>query len=242
MSQQFVPFELERVMSIWENQVEYNLSESGVHPLTVSELVEDPAIIEDLLTTGLDYPQTNGLIELREQVATLYPGATAENVLITSGCSQASFGTFLTIMEPGDELAFMLPNYMQIWGIAQNFGYPTRTFSLKEELGWALDLEELDRAISDATKLISVVNPNNPTGHILTAEEMDAVVAAAERTGAWLLSDEVYAGAERVTDEITPSFWGRYERVLAMGSLSKAYGLPGLRIGPPLSPDDSVVL
>ena len=240
MNRQFVPFELERLMSIWENQVEYNLSESGVHPLTVRQLVQDPALIEDLLTTGLDYPQTNGLIELREQVARLYPGATPENVLITTGCSQASFGAVLTIMEDGDELAFMLPNYMQIWGIAQNFGYPTRTFSLKEELGWGLDLEELDCAVSDKTRLISVVNPNNPTGHILTAKEMDAVVAAAERTGAWLLSDEVYAGAERVTDKVTPSFWGRYERVLAMGSLSKAYGLPGLRIGWVVAPSDVI--
>ena len=65
----------------------------------------------------------------------------------------------------------------------------------------------------------------------MTPEEMDAVVTAADRVGAWLLADEVYAGTERTTDEVTPSFWGRYDRVLAMGSMSKAYGMPGLRIG-----------
>ena len=240
MSQPFVPFELERLMSIWENQVAYNLSESGVHPMSVTELVQDPQLIEELLSTALHYPQSNGLIELRERVAALYPGATPDNVLITTGCAQANFTSLLTLMQPGDEIAIMLPNYMQIWGIAHNFGYCVKTFSLKEERGWAVDLDELERAVSPNTKLVSVVNPNNPTGYIMTPEEMDGVVAAAERVGAWLLSDEVYAGAERVTDQVTPSLWGRYERVLAMGSMSKAYGLPGLRIGWAVAPADVI--
>jgi len=104
----------------------------------------------------------------------------------------------------------------------------------------AADLAELDEMATDRTKLIAVCNPNNPTGYVLTEDEMDAIVAAAERSGAWLLADEVYAGAERLTDEQTPSFWGRYDRVLAMGSLSKAYGLPGLRIGWAVGPADTI--
>jgi aspartate/methionine/tyrosine aminotransferase len=88
--------------------------------------------------------------------------------------------------------------------------------------------------------MIAVCNPNNPTGHIMTPEEMDSVVGAAAKIGAWLMADEVYAGAERVTDEFTPTFWGRYERVLAMGSMSKAYGLPGLRIGWAVAPQEIV--
>jgi aspartate/methionine/tyrosine aminotransferase len=94
--------------------------------------------------------------------------------------------------------------------------------------------------VSKKTKLIAVCNPNNPTGYILTPEEMDAIVAAAERVGAWLLADEVYSGAEHLTDTETPSFWGRYDKVLAMNSLSKAYGLPGLRIGWVVGPADIV--
>jgi hypothetical protein len=74
-SKQFVPFELERVMSLWENVVEYNLSESGVHPMTTEDLIEDPKLIEELLSTELNYPQTNGTIELRERIAGLYIGA-----------------------------------------------------------------------------------------------------------------------------------------------------------------------
>lgn len=236
----FVPFELERIQSTWENRVTYNLTESGVHPMTIRELVTEPETIDALLSTELNYPQTNGVLELRERVAALYPGATPDNVLITTGCAQANFTAFLAIMQPGDELAYMLPNYMQIWGLAHNWDYPVRTFSLKEERGWGLDLDELERAVTAKTKLVAIVNPNNPTGHILTYTERHAVIAAASRVGAWLLSDEVYAGAERLTDQVTPSVWGEYDRVLAMGSLSKAYGLPGLRIGWVVAPAEIV--
>ncbi len=231
MGYDFVPFELERIMSIWENQVEVNLSESGVHPMTLGELVDDPALLEELMATELNYPQTNGTIELRETVAAMYPGATADNVLITTGCAQANFTGLVTLLSPGDEMAMLMPNYQQIWGIAKNLQLKLNTFSLKEETGWCVDIDELNRAVTDKTKLIAVCNPSNPTGHIMSEEEMDAIVAAADRVGAWLLADEVYAGAERVQEEKTPSFWGRYDKVLAHASTSKAYGLPGLRVG-----------
>jgi len=238
----FQPFDMERMMSKWENAVEYNLSESGVHPVSIRGLVDDPAMIEELLTTELNYPQTNGIIELRERIAALYPGATSDNVLVTVGCAEANYITCQTVLTPGDELVMMLPNYMQIWGIAHNSGIQLSPFHLVAEKGWAPDLGELNDVVSEKTRLIAVCNPNNPTGYILSEAEMDGIVAAAERVGAWLLADEVYSGAERLTDTQTPSFWGRYDKVLAMGSMSKAYGLPGLRIGwvvaPPKTVDD----
>lgn len=237
---QFRPFDMERMMSKWENVVEYNLSESGVHPLTVREFVEDPEVIEEILTTGLNYPQANGIIELRENIAALYPGATPDNVLVTVGCAEANFITVQTMVAPGEEMVVMLPNYMQIWGAAQNFGIRVRGFHLHEERGWAPDLDQLDEVVSEETKLIAICNPDNPTGYILTEKEMDAIVAAADRVGAWLLSDEVYAGGERLTDAETPSFWGRYDKVLVNNSLSKAYGLPGLRLGWVAGPVDTV--
>ncbi len=232
MRENFYPFMLEREMSIWENQVEYNLSESGVHPMTTLELFAgDEQMIEQVLSTELNYPQTNGTLELREGIARLYPGARPENVVVTSGAAQANFTTLLTTLDPGDELLVMLPNYMQIWGAAKNLGIEVKTFSLREELGWSLDIDDLSRSITDKTRMIAICNPNNPTGHILSADERQAIVQAAGKVGAWILADEVYAGAEHNQDEITPSLWGDYERVFAIGSLSKAYALPGLRIG-----------
>ncbi len=239
MREKFYPFMLEREMSIWENQVEYNLSESGVHPMTTLELFDgDELLIEKFLATELNYPQTNGLVELREQIARLYPGAKADQVVVTSGAAQANFTTLLTIMDPGDEIVVMLPNYMQIWGAAKNYNLNVKTFSLREENDWQVDVDELRRTVSEKTRLIAICNPNNPTGHILSAEERDAIVQAAERVGAWILADEVYAGAEHDRDEVTPSLWGEYERVFAIGSLSKAYALPGLRIGWVVAPGD----
>ena len=207
--------------------------------MTIRELVDDPEMIEYLLDLELNYPQTNGTIELRENIAALYPGATRDNIHVTIGAAQANFTALMTVLQPGDEIAVMLPNDMQIWGIGQNFGFPTNTFTLKEELDWGLDIDDLNQAVTDDTRLIAVCNPNNPTGHIMTSEEMDAVVACAERVGAWILSDEVYAGAERLTDEMTPTFWGRSEKVLAMNSMSKAYGLPGLSVGWVVAPAET---
>ena len=92
MKTNFYPFELERTMSIWEHQVEYNISESGVQPMSVAELLDhDPDRIEKFLSTGLTYPQTNGSIELRDHIAALYPGATRDNVVVTTGAAQANF-------------------------------------------------------------------------------------------------------------------------------------------------------
>ncbi len=229
---EFQPFVMEQMMSEWENQVDINLSESGVQPMTLGELLAmDGREAGDLADIGLFYPQANGTVELRETIASLYPGATADDALVTVGAAEANYLAITTFLEPGDEVVIVLPNYMQIWGIARNLGAIIREVHLDIDRDWALDTNALDDAVGPTTKMICVCNPNNPTGRIMNEAEMDAVVAAAERSGAWLLADEVYRGAERERDEETPSFFGRYDKVIAQGSMSKAYGLPGLRVG-----------
>ena len=228
----FQPFVMEHAMGKWETMVEYNLSESGVHPLTVRELLDESGErFETLLNTELNYPQVNGNPALREHIGATYDGATPENVLVTVGAAEANYITVNALTDSGDGAAIMVPNYLQVWGVAKNKGLDVRTFGLDKDNGWTLDLDALKAAVRPHTKLIAVCNPNNPTGYILTETEMNAVVEAADEVGAWILADEVYAGAERLTDEVTPSFYGRYDKVIAIGSLSKAYGLPGLRIG-----------
>ncbi len=237
----FQPFAMEQMMSEWENVVDVNLSESGVHPMTVGELLAmDGREMNDLADVGMFYPQANGTVELREAIAALYPGATADQVLVTIGAAEANFLAVSTFLEPGDEVVLVLPNYMQIWGLAHNRGCRVKEVYLDVERDWSLDPDALDAAVGPDTKMIVVVNPNNPTGRIMRGAEMEAVVAAAERVGAWLLADEVYRGAERERAEETPSFFGRYDKVLAQGSMSKAYGLPGLRVGWTVGPADAV--
>jgi aspartate/methionine/tyrosine aminotransferase len=236
----FQPFVMEQMMSEWENVVDINLSESGVHPMTLGDLqAMDGREPNDLAGVGMYYPQANGTVELREAIAALYPGATADEVLVTVGAAEANYLAITTFLEPGDEVVIVLPNYMQVWGAARNRGCRVKEVYLDVDRDWALDTNALDAAVSADTRMICVVNPNNPTGRIMSEAEMAAVVAAAERTGAWLLADEVYRGAERERDE-TPSFHGRYDKVLAQGSMSKAYGLPGLRVGWTVGPAKAV--
>jgi aspartate/methionine/tyrosine aminotransferase len=104
-------------------------------------------------------------------------------------------------------------------------------------LGWAVDIDGLKKAVSNKTKLIFVCNPNNPTGQIMSADEMEAVTNAADKVGAWVFADEVCCGTERVTDEVTPSFWGKHPFVLATNSMSKLYGIPGTRVGWVVAPN-----
>jgi aspartate/methionine/tyrosine aminotransferase len=237
----FQPFIMERMMSKFEKEVDYNLSESGVHPLTLKELFQDdPDGLAGLLSIEMDYAHANGIPELRKNIAALYPGAGPENVLVTVGAIEANYDILWSLLSAGDEVVVMLPNYMQIWGLAKNLNLDLKTFTLDEESGWAPDLDGLRKAVTERTKLIAICNPNNPTGYILKNEEMEAVIETARRAGAWILADEVYAGAERLADDETPSFYGKYEKVLAVGSLSKAYGLPGLRIGWAVGPADIV--
>lgn len=237
----FQPFEMERMMSRFEQAVEYNLSESGVHPLFLRELVADqPGAIEKLLDTNLNYPHVNGTPELRENIARLYPGAKPENVLVTVGAIEANYNAIHTVLSPDDDIVIMLPNYMQIWGVAKNHNLNVKTFHLREEKGWAADLAELESQVTPETKLIAVCNPNNPTGYILKESEMAAIVGCAEKVGAWILADEVYRGADRTSDQENPSFYGLYDKVIAVGSMSKAYGLPGLRLGWAVAPENII--
>ena len=222
------PFEMERWQSLHEHQVELNLSESGVAPLSVEELAE-LADVGDLGGARLGYTQTNGTRRLRERIAALYPGAGPENVLATVGGAEANFLALWQLAEPGDPVAALLPAYAQTAGLARGFGAELREVWLEEERGWQPAPGALDEAL-EGVRLAVVTHPNNPTGATLSARARDELVEAARREGAWILSDEVYAGAEREGGE-TPTLWGRWERTLVTGSLSKAYGLPGLRLG-----------
>ncbi len=228
-------FELERVQSVYENTVEYNLTESGFHPFTLNELLE-PGQVAGLADTVLGYGQTNGAVPLRERIADLYRNQSVDNVLVTNGSSEANFIACHTLVEPGDEVVMMVPNYMQIWGIVEEMGATPKAFHLREHDSWAPDLEELRRLVTPKTKMIAVCNPNNPTGATLSEAGMEEIVAIAEAVGAWVYADEVYRGAELDGIEL-PSFAGMYDRVMVAGGLSKAYALPGLRLGWLVGPD-----
>jgi len=245
-------FQMERFQSRYWNEVDYDLSESGVMPLSVSELLgSDPRAAAKLLETGLWYPLSEGSERFRQRIADWYPGAEVENVSVTNGGSEANHLTLWSLLRPRDRLAFMVPNYMQGWGLGRHYGRATDVFRLRLRAGegrWALDLDELEKAVGKRTRVVMVCNPNNPTGSILSEEEMDAIVSVARKADAWLVADEIYRGAEvgaevgtgLGADTVAPTFWGRYDKVVVTSGLSKAFGMPGLRVGWVVGPPDFV--
>jgi aspartate/methionine/tyrosine aminotransferase len=238
-------FQMERTQCLFENEVKFNLSESGVSPLSLGELVPGKELRDELDTLPLGYPHSTGRKSLRDNIARFYGASDYESVSVVNGGSEANYITLWGLVGTSDRVAFMLPNYLQGWGLARAYGSQADGFKLvmkRDSLGtwkWQLDVDSLRKAVTKKTKLIVVTNPNNPTGYVLTEAEMQIVIGEARRVGAWILSDEIYRGAE-IGGPLTPTFFGRYEKVVITGGLSKAFALPGLRIGWMVAPPDQI--
>jgi aspartate/methionine/tyrosine aminotransferase len=229
--------EMERYQSEYWHLVDHDLSESGVLPVTIRDLLGPAADGEAFLHTELGYPLSEGSYASRAAIAEWYPGATVENVTMMNGGSEANFLALWSLLGEDDRLAFMVPNYCQGLGLGAMLGRGVDTFALVPDGDrWALNLDSLDRAVGKRTKVIMVCNPNNPTGAVMTEGEMEAVLEVAERRGAWIVADEIYRGAEVDTDRTTPTFWGRSDRVVVTSGLSKAFAMPGLRVGWAVAP------
>lgn len=231
-------FELERIQSLYENTVDYNLTESGFHPLSLSEILNQDQL-EQMNAMSLGYGQTNGSIPLRKRIAAMYPDTNSENILVTNGSAEANFIACHSLLKEGDEVIMMIPNYMQIWGIAEEMGCTMKSFSLMEQDGWRPNLDELRSKVTSKTRMIALCNPDNPTGYTLTNHEMEQIVEIAQSVDAWVYCDEVYRGAE-LNGKTIPSFVGMYDKVMVNGGLSKAYALPGLRLGWLVGPESVI--
>jgi aspartate/methionine/tyrosine aminotransferase len=221
---------MEQWQSLYEHEVDLNLADSAVRcaPLGLLLGARD---LEELAGLELFYPQVNGTDLLRGLIAQTYaPAPAPDEVLVTVGAAEANALVCSTLLEPGDRVTVIEPGYRQVRGMAENMGCAVDVVQLRDENAWELDVDELRSKVGPRTKLLAVVNPNNPTGTILSAEARAAILDVADSTGCWLLADEVYRGSERDGVE-TQSFWAQHPRALAVNSLSKAYGLCGLRIG-----------
>jgi aspartate/methionine/tyrosine aminotransferase len=234
-------FAMERMQSTWENVVASDMSESGVRAVTLGEMVELGLDLPAMLETPLGYSQSNGTIALRERIAALYPGATVDHIEVTNGTSEANYVLAVSQLSQGDRFALELPNYLQLWGVPRGLGADMTTFRLRPGArgAWTIDWEEFERAVVPGTTLVYLTNPNNPTGAVLSHGEMERIVARCEEVGAYLVADEVYQGAE-FDGPLTPSFWGMSDRVIVTSGLSKAYGIPGARIGWIVGPPEIV--
>ena len=225
----FPPFKLERIQSLYENSVEVNLTESGVEPLSLKELMNTEEL-EELINIPIGYGYTQGSPLLRQRISNLYKEYDEKNVLVTSGSSEAIFLSASLTVSKGDRVVMMTPNYLSFSGIAKALGAEVDYVPLLKKEKWEWDLDLLSQVVNEETKVISICNPNNPTGSVLSEEEMKKITKIAEKVDAYIHSDEVYIGAE-LSNSQTISFQNIYEKTIITSGLSKSYSHPGLRIG-----------
>lgn len=225
----FFEFVMERFQSLYENEVDFNLSDSGVHPLTINDLLNEEEM-QHFLNMEIGYGYSQGDPTLRENISTWYQNKNGSNILVTNGSAEANFITAWSLVNPEDEVILMLPNYMQVPGLAKIIGADIKYIYLKEENDWHLDLNELRSLLTNQTKLISICNPSNPTGAVMSDEEMKELADLAQQFDVYVHSDEVYRGSELDGHE-TKSFNEFYDKTIVSCGLSKSFAHPGLRIG-----------
>lgn len=240
-------FALERWMTTYEVDVDYDIAESGIYPMTVNELLDfEPAgererTLAGLLDTRLGYSEAPGSIELRTMLAKTYRDTGPDNILITTGAIEANFLLFNVLLEPGDHVVAVYPAYQQLYSVPRAIGCDVSLWKLRPEDGFRFDLDELKRLVNAKTRLIVINTPHNPTGSILSPAEVRHVYELAESVGARVMSDEAYRWLDLPGgDELATPARDLGDNAVSVGTFSKPFGLPGLRIGWIAAPADTI--
>jgi aspartate/methionine/tyrosine aminotransferase len=231
------PFALERWMTAHELSASYDIAESGILPLSANDLLafEEPeerrAILEGLLETPLGYSEASGSLELRSTLANTYCDCGPEDILVTTGAIEANFLLFNVLLDPGDQVVAVNPAYQQLNSVPRAVGAEVALWRVGPE-SYRYDLDELERLVTPRTRLIVVNTPHNPTGAMLSEEGLGRVYGLAESVDAWVLCDEAYRWLEVPGgDHFAPPAFEYGPRAISVGTISKPFGLPGLRIG-----------
>lgn len=225
-------FRLETHFSKWEFAARHHMTASDAESMTMADLLalasaEDRAAFDAL---WLGYTETHGAPDLRAAIASTYDARQPDDILCFAGAEEGIYIACHALLSAGDHAIVLTPNYQSAETVPLSICAVTGV-PLDPDAGWDLDLDRLAAAIRPNTKLISINFPNNPTGAILTRERFDGLVALCRKHGIWLFSDEVYRGLGPDPDRHLPQAADVYERGVSLNVMSKAYGLPGLRIG-----------
>jgi len=232
-------FELERWMTRWELDVEYDICESGILPMSLAELCSligpGPASgLQDLvMTMPQSYSEARGTYALRSVLAATYRDVTPDDILVTTGAIEANFLVFNALLSPGDHVISVAPAYQQLHSVPRAIGAELDLWDISSvDGGFAYDLERLEVLIRPDTRMIVINTPHNPTGAILSSEQLDRVLEIARERDAWVLSDEAYRWLEHPNGEkLVEPARNRYGKAISVGTMSKPFGMPGLRIG-----------
>ncbi|MGD8625149.1 MAG: aminotransferase class I/II-fold pyridoxal phosphate-dependent enzyme [Anaerolineae bacterium] len=239
------PFALERWLTAHELDVEYDIAESGIYPWSLAELLAlEPADARDrtlarLMNLRLGYSEATGTAELRALLAETYADCSPEQILVTTGAIEANFLLFNVLLDPGDHVVAPYPAYQQLYSVPRALGCQVDLWPIRPETGFSYDVDDLARLIRPETRLVVVNSPHNPTGAMLSAADARRVYDLAASVGAWILSDEAYRWLSIPGgDPLPPPFYDLGRLGISVGTLSKPFGLPGLRIGWLAAPAD----
>ncbi|HWX09599.1 MAG TPA: aminotransferase class I/II-fold pyridoxal phosphate-dependent enzyme [Gaiellaceae bacterium] len=226
------PFEIERFYERWEFRAQLMLSSSDCESLSVSDLLAlEPDAGERLLGLGLGYTEVAGSPELLAAVAGRYEHAQPGDVLTLAAAEEGIFLAYHALLRPGDHVVVEAPCYGSAIEVAHSTGAEVGLWRRSHEDGWAHDLDALERQLRPETRLIYVNSPHNPTGTQMPRAVFERLVEIANERSIVLFSDEVYRGLEHDPADRLPAACDSYEQAISLGTVSKAYGLPGLRIG-----------
>lgn len=225
-------FELEVYFSKWEFTAKHHMTASDAQSMAMADLLQmassdDRAAFENL---WLGYTETQGAPDLREIIATTYEDLGSEHIQCFAGAEEGVFTAMRVLLENEDHAIVVVPNYQAAETVPLDICGVTGV-ALREHDNWTLDLDAVRAALKPNTKLVSVNFPNNPTGAIPSREVFDGLVEICREHGLYLFSDEVYRLLEVDERKRIPQAADVYEKGLSLNVLSKAYGLPGLRIG-----------
>lgn len=218
-------FKIEEWMNKYETDAKYDLTTTCISPLSINELPYS----DEIFNVKLGYGDITGSSRLKSAINSLYEKE--HNITVTHGAIGANQLVFLSLLEKGDEVVSIVPTYQQHYSIPESLGCSVKLYFLKEENNWLPDLEELDKVITSKTKLLCLNNPNNPTGSVIPDWMLEKIAEIAERKNVWILSDEVYRGLNLIGKPYSKSIADIYPKGISVGSMSKTYSLPGLRVG-----------
>lgn len=236
-------FKVERWLNRYELDARYNLAETDAKPFTLEEVLslgDKEALTRQIMRLSLGYNPTMGSEGLRGLIASRYKGTDASEVLVTVGAIEADFLLANVLVRPGDTVVVQFPAYQVLYAVAQARGAKVKPWVLSLDEGYEPNLEVLFDLIDDRTRLVVVNNPHNPTGATLSADKMRAILDLAEKKGFWVLSDEVYHDLTFEEGALSPPARSLSPRGISVGSMSKTFGLSGLRLGWIAGPGDII--
>jgi aspartate/methionine/tyrosine aminotransferase len=226
------PFRLERYFAKYEFDASYLMCCSDCESLSIEELLRlEPGARERFLALWLGYTESPGSPELRQAIASLYEHQSPDHILVHAGAEEAIFNFMNVMLAPGDHIIVHSPYYQSLGDVARSIGAEVTGWEGRGNRSWELDLNVLKSSLKKRTKVVVVNFPHNPTGFLPSVEFLQELSRLSEEHGFLVFSDEVYRGLEYDPAQRLPSFADLNERAIALGVMSKTYGLAGLRIG-----------